>query len=261
MPKKVTKAVIVAAGLGKRMFPFTKIDSKLLIPILNKPIALYLMEELHASGIKDVLIVTNHSSKLKQLFEKDSKLDNILEQLDREDLIRELHRIENLCRIKYIIQEEPRGWLHAVTLAKDFVKKQPFVVLFSDCLFKSKIPATKQIIKKYYEINKNIHALGRYLFKPDIFKLIKDMEFPLGEDTADTIVLSYMDKKNEVEWYDIVGRPYDVGDPIQLLRTLLTFTLEDWYYSDKLKELINSDKDLKADFKKFYNRIKKIKKH
>lgn len=257
MPKKVRKAVIVAAGLGKRMFPFTKIDSKLLIPILNKPIVLYLIEELYSSGITDVMIVTNHSSKLKQLFQENLKLNQILEKIERSDLVKELHRIENLCRISYIKQEEPRGWLHAVLKAKDFIKDEPFVVLFSDVLYRSKIPATKQIINAYYKHNKDIISKARFLFKPKVFELTRDLGFPLGEDAADIFLINRLHKKKEVVDYDIEGDCYDVGDPINLLRTLLAFTLKDWYYSSKLKQLLLQDINLKKDFENFYDKIKK----
>jgi len=257
MPKKVKKAVIVAAGLGKRMFPFTKVDSKLLIPILNKPIVLYLIEELHDSGITDVIIVTNHSSKLRELFKKNPKLNQILEKIERSDLVKQLHIIENLCKINYIKQEEPRGWLHAVYLAKDFIKNEPFVVLFSDCLYKSKISATKQVIKEYYEHNKNIISNARFLFKPKIFNLCKNIDFPLGEDIADSVLINKLREKKDILNYQINGKMYDIGDPVQLLRTLLTFTLEDWYYSHKLKEFLITDKNLRKDFENFYEIIKK----
>jgi UTP-glucose-1-phosphate uridylyltransferase len=254
--KKVTKAVIVAAGLAKRMFPFTKIDSKLLIPILNKPIALYLMEELRASGIKEVVIVTNHASKLRDFFTEDKELDNILEKIERSDLVRELHRIESLAKISYVPQEEPRGWLHALMQAKDYIKNEPFVVLFSDCLYKSAVPATRQVINAFNKYNKNIISTARFVFKPAIFKLARNIEFQLGDETSDSILINKLRERKETCEYHIKGQFYDVGDPIQLLRTLLAFTLEDWYYSRKLKEIMLKDINLKKDFENFYNQIK-----
>jgi UTP--glucose-1-phosphate uridylyltransferase len=255
MVKKVRKAVIVAAGLGKRMFPFTKIDSKLLIPILNKPIVLYLMEELKASGIEEVLIITNHPSKLQQFFTENKKLNRILEKLERSDLIRELHRIENLCKINYVRQEEPRGWVHAVSLAKNFVKNEPFALLFSDCLYKSTVPATKQLINKYYKKNKNIRSREnvRYVFKPNIFKIIENFSFILEDNNNNqNLFFKELVKRNDFYLFEIEGEYFDIGNPINLLKTLFAFAFEDWYYSKKLYDIFLEDNNLKKDFKKFY---------
>jgi len=254
--------IILAAGLGKRMFPFTKIDSKLLIPILNKPIVLYLMEELKESGIEEVTIVTNHPSKLQQFFTENKKLNNILEKLERGDLIRELHRIESLCKINYVRQEEPKGWIHALLQAKEFVKGEPFAVIFSDCLFKSKIPATKQLIQRYYNKNKNIIStyFVRYVFKPNIFNLIENFNFSLGDDSLQEELIKQLENREDLKTTKIKGNFFDVGDPINLLKTLFTFAFEDWYYSKKLYDIFLEDEILKKDFKNFYtNLIKKEK--
>ncbi|MBW2978450.1 NTP transferase domain-containing protein [Candidatus Woesearchaeota archaeon] len=257
MPKKVTKAVIVAAGLGKRMFPFTKIDSKLLIPIINKPIVVYLMQELHESGITDVLIVTNHTNKLKEFFTKNQHLNKILKKIEREDLIRYLYEIENLCKIQYIKQNEPRGWVHAVLKAKDFIKDEPFVVLFSDLFYKSKIPAAKQVIDLFYKKNKSILSSGRYVFKPSVFKLISNFEFPLGGDwNSEHELFNKLKEKNDFFWYTFDGPSFSVGEPMDFLKTLLTITLEDQYYSRRLISIIQYDKKFKRDINEFYQAIK-----
>ena len=131
---EVKKAIIIASGLGSRMYPYTKVESKLLIPLLNKPVVEYLVEELAASGIKEVIIVSNHTEKLKQFFKEDERLNQLLKSLKRDDLIKKLHHVELLLDVEIIRQDQPMGWVHELWYARDHIKKEPFVVLFSDVL-------------------------------------------------------------------------------------------------------------------------------
>jgi UTP--glucose-1-phosphate uridylyltransferase len=98
----VTKAVIVAAGVSSRMYPYTKVDSKLMIPIINKPIVQHIIEELSQSGIKEVIIISNHISKIKQFFNKNESLNSLLNRLNQNKLIDQLHHIETMSKIKYL---------------------------------------------------------------------------------------------------------------------------------------------------------------
>lgn len=254
---KVRKAVIAAAGLGKRMFPFTKIDSKLLIPILNKPVILYILQELIESGIEEVTIVTNHDEKLKELFKENKKLNSILERLERRDIIKQLYEIEHMCKINFVRQDEPYGWLHAVLQAKKYLRNEPFIVCFSDIILKSKPPASKQLIDQYHKHNKCINGGVRFLFTPGTFKAIQNEKFEFGRDVADLDLIHKLRQKGKLIDFEIDGDAFDVGEPAQLLRTLIAFTLEDSYYFDRLIEMYKEDDELKDDFDRFFKALKK----
>ena len=241
MPK-VTKAVIAAAGLGSRMFPFAKVESKLMIPILNKPIVEYLIEELVASGIKEVIIVANHTAKIKQFFIENKNLNLLLKRLKKDKLLKNLHHIEHSAKVDLIMQEEPMGWMHEVVHAKDYIKKEPFVVCFSDTLYTSPIPAAKQVIDAFHKTNKNIRSLGRFLFKPYVLEIAQKERFMLGKDVADLDVFEKLKERNDLFNLNINGKFHDVGNPLSYLKTQTYFGLHNKIlrraYGEYLKDII-----------------------
>jgi len=242
--QEVTKAVIAAAGLGSRMFPFTKVESKLLIPILNKPAIEIILEELSASGIKEVIIVSNHIHNLKQLFKDDKHLDSLLHRMKKDKLIKELKHVEYICDVDIIDQEKPLGWMHEIFHAKKYLKGGPFLVCFSDIIYYSKIPAAKQVIDFFKETKKNIKADTRFVLKPDIFDYRRDIKFEIGKDVADLEIFKILEKKGDLNYFKIDGMKFDIGDPLDYLKTQTVFGLENEEFGkDYKKFLINLLKD------------------
>lgn len=227
MVKKVKKAVIAAAGLGSRMFPFSKVESKLMIPILNKPVVIYLLEELAASGIKEVIITSDHVSTLKRFFKEDKGLNKLLKRLKKDNLIEKLRHIEYLCNVDVIKQDQPYGWMHEVWHAKSLLKNEPFVVCFSDILFTGDIPATKQLIDSFYQNKKNIWSTARFVFMPSIFDMLKKENFVLGQDTVDIDIFEKLRERNEVISMNINGIMHNTGDPLSYMKTQSYFGLQD----------------------------------
>ena len=225
MPK-VTKAIIVDAGVGSRMFPFTKVDSKLMIPILSKPVVAYLVEELAASGVKEVIIISTHIAKLKQFFSKNPYLNKLLKKLKKEKQLKQIHHLESMCKIDLIKQQKPMGWLHEVFHARKHVEKEPFLVCFSDAIYISKKPAAKQVIETFEKVNKNIRANARYLFKPSAFEFINKEQFEFGKDVADLDVFEKLRGKNDLFDFNIKGEFYDIGDTFAYLKTQTVFGLK-----------------------------------
>lgn len=234
---EVTKAVIAAAGLNSRMYPYTKVESKLFMQIINKPVVEYLIEELAASGIKEVIIVSNHISKIKQFFNKDVELNDLLKRLKKEQLIEKFRHIEKMAKIDVIEQFEPMGWMHEVLHAKKYVQDAPFIVLFSDVLYDSKVPAAKQAIDAFHKTKKNIRAEARFVFKPSIFNTLKKEHFELGQDVVDMDVFGALRNNSDLFDMNINGKFYDVGDPLSYLKTQTAFALK--------------NKEFGSDYKKF----------
>ena len=147
---KVNKAVILAAGKGTRFMPYTKAHPKEMLAVIDRPSLQLIVEEVVASGIKEILIVISHDKDcIKHYFTKDEKLAKELEnagKLHEAKLIRDLNGIAN---IEFVYQEVPDGTGKAVRLAREWTKGEPFAVLNGDDVMLGKKPVTKQLIEAY----------------------------------------------------------------------------------------------------------------
>ncbi len=150
--KKITKAVIPAAGLGTRMLPIAKAVPKEMLPIVDKPCMQYLVEEAAASGITDILIITGRGKDaIEDYFDYSLEYNTKLASSGKEQMIEELNAIANLANITFVRQKEAKGLGHAVYCAKQFIGDEPFAVLYGDDVIVSKTPVVKQLIDVYEE--------------------------------------------------------------------------------------------------------------
>ena len=151
--KKIRKAVIPAAGLGTRVLPATKAMPKEMLPIVDKPAVQYIVEEAAASGIEDVLIITNRGKGLlEDHFDRSPELEERLAADPKKAAVLEQVRsISSLCRVWYVRQKETRGLGHAVNCARAFVGDEPFAVLYGDDVIIGEDPACAQLIRAYEE--------------------------------------------------------------------------------------------------------------
>lgn len=144
---KVRKAVIPAAGLGTRMLPATKTVPKEMLPLVDKPVIQYIIEEAVASGIEDILIVTNRAkSAMDDYFDYHPELE---ERLIKNNKLKEADSVKfaaDLANIFYVRQKETKGLGHAIWRAKRFIGDEPFAVLLGDDIMMAKTPVTKQLI-------------------------------------------------------------------------------------------------------------------
>ena len=144
---KVRKAVIPAAGLGTRMLPATKTVPKEMLPMVDKPVVQYIIEEAVASGIEDILIVTNRAkSAMDDYFDYYPELETRLLQSGKERELVEVRRAADLANIFYVRQKETKGLGHAIWRAKRFVGDEPFAVLLGDDIMRSQTPVIGQLI-------------------------------------------------------------------------------------------------------------------
>ena len=151
--KKVTKAVIPAAGLGTRFLPATKAQPKEMLPIVDTPTIQYIVEEAIASGITDLLIITGRTKRsVEDHFDKAYELETELEKSGKVELLRELEKISNMINVHYVRQKEAKGLGHAILCAKSFVGDEPFAVLLGDdVVYNDEKPCLKQLIDVYEE--------------------------------------------------------------------------------------------------------------
>src|SRR5882724_4794695 len=149
MPQKVRKAVFPAAGLGTRFLPATKASPKEMLPLVDKPLIQYVVEEAVASGIKSIIIVTGRGkSAIEDHFDVSFELEALLRERGREDDLRLVREISDMARVSYVRQREALGLGHAILQARDLVG-EPFAVMLSDDVIDSKTPALRQLLDVY----------------------------------------------------------------------------------------------------------------
>lgn len=157
--KKIRKAVIPAAGLGTRVLPATKAQPKEMLVIVDKPALQYLVEELIASGIEEILIITGRNKdSIENHFDYSFELEKTLEEKGKLELLKLVDDISKLANIYYVRQKKPLGLGHAIGCAEAFIGDEPFVVVLGDDIIytdenKGEAPVTKQLIDKYVELN------------------------------------------------------------------------------------------------------------
>ncbi|WP_303871806.1 UTP--glucose-1-phosphate uridylyltransferase GalU [Acetobacterium wieringae] len=149
--KKVRKAVIPAAGLGTRFLPITKSVPKEMLPIVDKPTIQYIIEEIVASGIEEILIINGRNKdSIINHFDKVPELEALLKAGGKTAALEQVEAITNMAKIFSVRQKEAKGLGHAVLCAKEFVGDEPFaVVLGDDIVYHEECPALKQMIDVY----------------------------------------------------------------------------------------------------------------
>jgi UTP--glucose-1-phosphate uridylyltransferase len=150
MPQQVRKAVFPAAGLGTRFLPATKASPKEMLPLVDKPLIQYVVEEAVASGIESVIIVTGRGkSDIEDHFDVSFELEQTLRDRGKDELLVQVRAISEMARVSYVRQREALGLGHAVLQARDCVGNEPFAVLLSDDIIDSEVPALKQLLDVY----------------------------------------------------------------------------------------------------------------
>jgi UTP--glucose-1-phosphate uridylyltransferase len=159
-PKRVHKAVLPAAGLGTRFLPATKAQPKEMLPVVDKPLIQYVVEECVASGIDNIIIVTGRGKNaIEDHFDSSPELESFLEEKGKSELAKLVHDIGNMVHFSYTRQKEPLGLGHAVLVAKELVGNEPFAVLLGDVIIPGPNPATKQLIDVYQSTGKGAIAV------------------------------------------------------------------------------------------------------
>jgi UTP--glucose-1-phosphate uridylyltransferase len=159
-PKRVHKAVLPAAGLGTRFLPATKAQPKEMLPVVDKPLIQYVVEECVASGIDNIIIVTGRGKNaIEDHFDSSPELESFLEEKGKSELAKLVHDIGNMVHFSYTRQKVPLGLGHAVLVAKELVGNEPFAVLLGDVIIPGPNPATKQLIDVYQSTGKGAIAV------------------------------------------------------------------------------------------------------
>lgn len=147
---KVRKAVFPAAGLGTRFLPATKAQPKEMLPLVDKPIIQYGVEEAIQSGIQNIIIVTGRNkSAIEDHFDVSFELEHLLESRNKKDLLAIVRQISDMIDISYIRQKEALGLGHAVMRAQDLIGPEPFAVVLADDVIEAETPCIRQLLDVY----------------------------------------------------------------------------------------------------------------
>ena len=205
MANKIRKAVFPAAGLGTRFLPATKASPKEMLPLVDKPLIQYGVEEAVASGIESILIVTGRDkTAIEDHFDISFELEQLLREKGKTEMYNEVRAISELAKISYTRQREALGLGHAIYQAKDFAGGDPFAAVLADDIVDAEKPALKQMIEVFEKYDAPViatmqvagEAISRFgvidaeEIEPNVFK-IRDMveKPPLAEAPSDLAII------------------------------------------------------------------------
>jgi UTP--glucose-1-phosphate uridylyltransferase len=162
VPAAVRKAVFPAAGLGTRFLPATKAQPKEMLPLVDKPIIQYGVEEAVASGADNIILVTGRGKNaIEDHFDVSIELESFLEARGKRDQLAEVRKISNMINFAYVRQGEPLGLGHAVLVARELVGNEPFAVILGDDVIDAQPPAIKQLIDVFQRLDGPVLAVER----------------------------------------------------------------------------------------------------
>src|SRR5512142_1865358 len=159
MTMKVRKAVFPAAGLGTRFLPATKAQPKEMLPLVDKPIIQYGVEEAVASGFDQIIIITGRGkTAIEDHFDVSYELEKMLEERGKTDLLATVREISDMIHVSYVRQKEALGLGHAVLMARELVGNEPFAVLLADDVIDAPVPCLKQMAEIFNETQSSVIA-------------------------------------------------------------------------------------------------------
>jgi UTP--glucose-1-phosphate uridylyltransferase len=202
MKNKVTKAIIPAAGLGTRFLPQTKAMPKEMLPLIDKPIIQYIVEEAVAAGITDIILVTGpHKRPIEDHFDRHSALEDHLIENGKVEMANELRKIADMANFIYVRQKGPMGTGTPILNASHLIGDEPFMVLFADDLFASQVPRAVQLVEEFEKVQAPVISLTqivkedsdkygiaeiKHQIRDDFFELGRLIEKPAPADAPST---------------------------------------------------------------------------
>lgn len=273
MSKKIRKAVFPAAGLGTRFLPATKSSPKEMLPLVDKPLIQYGVEEAVASGVESILIITGRDkTAIENHFDISFELEQVLQERNKTEMFELVRAVSDLAKITYTRQKQALGLGHAILQAKDFVGDEPFAVLLADDVIDAETPALQQLIDvyekydapviatmqiddetisrfgvidaeevedgvyklksivekpKYADAPSNLAVIGRYIFTPELFGAIEEIEPGAGGEyqVADAMRI-LLDKGFPFYATKLEGVRHDAGDKLGFLIATVEFALK-----------------------------------
>ena len=239
---KIRKAVIPAAGLGTRVLPASKACPKEMLNIVDKPAIQYIVEEAVASGIEDILIITNRGKGIMEdHFDRAPELEERLLASGKQEMYDEVVAISKLANITFVRQKETKGLGHAILCAESFVGNEPFAILYGDDVIMGEDPVCGQLCRAYEEFGKGVVGI-KEVSEKDILKYSSMKTAPLHDNLYSITDMIEKPKPHEIfSLFSILGRcvlppeifdilrvtPPGAGGEIQLTDAMRTLAVRD----------------------------------
>jgi UTP--glucose-1-phosphate uridylyltransferase len=235
VPAKLRKAVFPVAGLGTRFLPATKAQPKEMLPLVDKPIIQYGVEEALASGVDHIILVTGRGKNaIEDHFDVNVELETFLEARGKKAQAEEIRKISDLINVAYVRQGEPLGLGHAVLVARDLVAGEPFAVILADDVIDADPPALRQMIDVFEEFDGPVIAVERIPpediskygviayepIRPGVFRVVDLVEKPPREKAPSDRAITgrYVLTADVFDELAVIDR--DAGGEIQLTNAL-----------------------------------------
>jgi UTP--glucose-1-phosphate uridylyltransferase len=234
---KIRKAVFPAAGLGTRFLPATKAQPKEMLPLVDKPIIQYVIEEAAASGITSIIIVTGRGKNaIEDHFDVSYELEKLLAERGKTDLLEQVRTISSMINLSYVRQGESLGLGHAVLMARDLVGDEPFAVMLGDDIIDSPVPCMKQMVDVFERhggpviavqkvARQEISAYGVIDGSPEgetgrVYRIRELVEKPKVEEAPSDLAIIGRYILTPDIFDDLAATPRDAGGEIQLTNGL-----------------------------------------
>src|SRR5262245_39608297 len=207
MTDAILNPVFPAAGLATRFLPATKSQPKEMLPLVDKPIIQYGVEEAVASGVDNIILVTGRGKNaIEDHFDRSVELETFLESRGKQDLLAEVRKISNLINFAYVRQGEPLGLGHAVLVTRELVGDEPFAVILGDDVIDATPPALRQMIDVFEQVKgpvlcvervprEEISSYGVIAYEPDpalprgTYRVTDLVEKPKREDAPSDLAI------------------------------------------------------------------------
>ena len=200
---KIKKAIMPVAGFGTRFLPATKAQPKEMLPVIDKPVIQYLVEDAVLAGIEEIIFVTGRGKRsIEDHFDYSFELEKTLVEKNKLDLVKKVEEIDSLAKFSYVRQAVPLGDGHAVNCASHLVFNEPVLIMFGDTLYDAEVSPAKQVIDTYEKYGKTVIGLsevnpdevsqfgviGGEELEDGVYRIDKFIEKPKREDAPSNLV-------------------------------------------------------------------------
>jgi UTP--glucose-1-phosphate uridylyltransferase len=289
MAQKIRKAVFPAAGLGTRFLPATKAQPKEMLPLVDKPLIQYVIEEALHSGVENIIIITGRGKNaIEDHFDVSFELEKTLEERGKQDLLEIVREVSSMTNLAYVRQKQALGLGHAVLTAKALVGNEPFAVLLGDDIIDSDVPCLRQMIEIYERFDGapvlavqevEGEAISRFgviageEIEPDVFHISDMVEKPKPQDAPSNLAIIGRYLLPPEVFPLIEETAAGVGGEIQITDALRTLAKQRPFYGCRFKgkrhdagdklgflqatvEFALKRPDLGADFREYLKSLK-----
>ncbi|MCL4855121.1 MAG: UTP--glucose-1-phosphate uridylyltransferase, partial [Bryobacteraceae bacterium] len=272
MLPKVRKAVFPAAGLGTRFLPATKAQPKEMLPLVDKPLIQYGVEEAIHSGIQNIIIITGRGkTAIEDHFDVSFEMEHLLESRNKKDLLNTIRSISDMINVAYVRQKEAMGLGHAVLRARELIGPEPFGVVLSDDVIDAEVPCMRQLLDIYefygasvvalMEVPKDIISsygvvdaepiahngardrlfrICNMVLTPEIFDSIESIEPGSGGELQLTDALKHLLRSRPIYGLRFEGTRYDAGDKLGFLKATVEFALKRYDLGEEFRQYLSA---------------------